>query len=148
MYVFTQAGCNTRLIFKQSKTGLNSKCSILPLDLDKQQRRRIYKNIILYFYFSTVTLVWCSRAIVESLRTQKSYQELKQPAGTDFSQISRPYIILKLPRNPYSHASSSTQCLFFIGHDLNACNACSPLVTAYTYALLVFHWSWFAHTRC
>ena len=32
------------------------------------------------------------------------------------SQNSRPYIVLKLPRDPPDHTSSPTQCLFSIGH--------------------------------
>ena len=88
------------------------------------------------------------RTVGKSLHTRKSYQESEQPAGTHFSQISRSYIVLKLPHNPYAHASSSTQCLFSIGHGLHPRNACSQLVTAYTHALLVFRWPWLTPMQC
>ena len=52
-----------------------------------------------------------------------------------------PDIVLKLPRDPHSHASILMQCLFSIGHGLLPRNACFPLITAYTHALLVLHWS-------
>ena len=54
------------------------------------------------------------------------------------SQISEPYIVLKLPRDPRGHSSLSRKTLFFIGYGLHQRNFSSPLVTAYTHALLVF----------
>ena len=120
-------------------------CSILLLDLDKHRGTLIYTNIMLYFYSSTVTLLWSWRAVGESWHTQKSFWESEQPTGTEFSHNSGPYITLKLPHDPHAHASSPLQYLFFIGHNLHTHGACSPLVTAYTHALLVFRSSlcWF-----
>ena len=46
-------------------------------------------------------------------------------------------IYLKLPHDPHGHASSSTQCLFSIGHGLRPRIACSPLVLAYTHAFFM-----------
>ena len=112
-------------------------CSILPLHINKQGTR-IYNNIILYLYSSAVTRVWSRRTVGESLHTQRSYQESEQPAVTDFSQNFRPYIVLKLPHDPPGHSSSPTLCLFFICHGLLPHSACSPSVTTYTNALLVF----------
>ena len=99
------------------------------VELNKQQGTRIYKNIILYLYFSTMTLVWCRRAVGESLHPQRSCCESEQQAGTDFSQISRPYIILKFPCDPHGHVSSPMQCLFFVGHGIHTSNTYSPLLT-------------------
>ena len=108
--------------------------SIQPLDLDKQRRTRIYKDIILYFYSLTVTLVWSRSAIRESSRTRRSCRETEQPAGTDLSQNSRPYIVLKLPRDshtivafPYSRPAP-TQYLSSIGHSLHLRIACLPVI--------------------
>ena len=91
--------------------------------------------------------------------------ESEQPMGTDFSQNSRPFFILKTPmwatRNScfslvtnekqtmwgYLHpqiacfslvTASPMQCLFFMGHGLHPCIVCSPLVTAYTHGLFFF----------
>ena len=119
-----------------SEMTLISDCCMLLLDLDKQPGTHIYKNITIYFYSSTVTLVRSERAVRESSHTQRSYRESGQSAGTDFSQNSRPYIVLELPRDSHGHASSPTQCLFHIGHGLNPCNTCFPLVSAYTHTLL------------
>ena len=110
--------------------------SKLLLDLDKQHQTCINKYIILYFYSLTVMLVWSRRAIKENLRIQRSCQESEQLVGTNFSQNSKPYIVLELPCDPHDHSSSCTQCLFVIG--LHQHNVCSPLVTAYTQVVLVF----------
>ena len=94
----------------------------------------IYIYKILYFYSSMVTLAWSRRAVRESLHTQRSCWE-----KLNFSQNSRPYIILKLPCDPHGHASSHMQCLLSINHGLN------PQIFFcqgyYAHALLVFHWS-------
>ena len=55
----------------------------LVLDLDKQRQTCIYKNIILYFYSSMVTLMWSRRAVRESLHTQKSCWESEQTEETE-----------------------------------------------------------------
>ena len=102
-----------------------------------------------------VTLVWSRRTVGKSSCTRRSCRESEQPVGINFNQNSRPYIILynlphdqnsrpyiilyKLPHDPHDHASSPTQCLFFIVHGLHPRNAYCPLVTAYTQALFVFH---------
>ena len=69
-----------------------------------------------------MTLVWGRRTVGESSCTQRSSRESKQPAETDFSQNSRPFIVLELPCDPPIHASSSTECFF--------------------------HWPWFKLTKC
>ena len=68
-----------------------------------------------------VLLLWSRRAVGESSHTQRSCWELEQPAEIDFSQNSRSYIYLKLPRD---HTSSSTQCLFSISHGVYLHIAC------------------------
>ena len=83
-----------------------------------------------------MTFVWNRRAIAESSRTWRSCRELVQPAGTDFSQNSRPYIVLKLLCDPHGHASSLMQYLFVFGYSLHSHNAGFPLVRAYTHAML------------
>ena len=71
--------------------------------------------------------------------------------GTDFSQNSWSYIILKHPHDPhasdtiFTHASlifhwselTTTQCLFFIGYSLHLPNAYFQLFTVYSKAFLV-----------
>ena len=49
--------------------------AIVTLSQDKQQRTRIHKNIILYFYSSTGTFVW---------NAQERCRESEQPAGSEF----------------------------------------------------------------
>ena len=49
-----------------------------------------------------VTLVKSRRAIGESLHTWRNCWESVLPAGTDFSQNSRPYIVLKFTHNPHT----------------------------------------------
>ena len=79
----------------------------------------------------------CRRTIRESLHLQRSGRKSEQPAGTDFSQNSSTYIVLKHPGDLHGYASSPprwswfspTQCLFSIGHDLHPRIACFPLVT-------------------
>ena len=118
--------------------------------------RNLYINIIWYFYSSI--LMWSRRVIGggESLCIQRKHRESKLPAGTDLSQNSWPYIVLKLPRD--SHAMlffywswltptqcfffhwpwfTPMQCLLFTGHALHSHNACSPLITAYSHTFLV-----------
>ena len=73
-----------------------------------------------------MTLVYSRRVIRENLCIWRSHQESELPVGTDFSQNSQPYIVLKLLH--YSHAMlvlhwpwfTSTQCLFFIGYSLHS----------------------------
>ena len=104
----------------------------------------IYKNIILYSLFvNGYACVEEESNQKESLSTWRSCWELELPVGTDFSQICRPYIVLKLPCDPHAmlvfHYSwlTPTQCLFFIGHGLYPHNPCSLSVTAYTHAFFV-----------
>ena len=66
-----------------------------------------------------VMLVWSWRAVGESSYTKRSCQELGQPARTNFSQNSTPYIFLKLLHNPHGNAFSPTQCLFSIVYSLH-----------------------------
>ena len=84
-----------------------------------------------------MTLVWSRRAVGEGSRTRMSCRESQQPVGTDFNQNSRPYIILKLPRDPHSHASPAQSLLFYWSW-VHPLIAGSPLVTAYIYSLLIF----------
>ena len=98
-----------------------------------------------------MTLVWNRGAIGESSRTQRCCRESKHTAETDFSQNSRPYIVLKNPRDLHAMLAfhwlrlSPMQCLFFIsyglhphisclfiGHSSPPRNSCYPLVTVYT----------------
>ena len=151
-------------------------CSIQPQHLDKQRGTRIYENIILNFYSSTTTnfpdcfpapLMWNRKAIGKISRTWRGCQESEEPAETDSSQNSRPYIVLKLPATNtqclffighglhlriacFFHWSwlTPTYCLFFIGHGLHLRIACFLLITAYTNVLLVFYWSWLTPTYC
>ena len=87
----------------------------------------------------------------ESLCTRRRESEL--PAGTDFSQNSQPYIVLKLSRflplvTAYTNVMlafhwlwfTPNQCLFSIGHDLHPRNACFSLAMVYTHAMLVLRW--------
>ena len=118
-------------------------CSIRLLGLDKQWGTYIYKNIILYFYLSRW---WClceAGEQSESSCTERSHRKSELPTGTDFSQNSRPYIVLKLQRNPHTmhvfHWSwlTPTHCLLFISHSFHPHNACFSLVTAYTHTFLI-----------
>ena len=65
----------------------------------------------------------------ESWSTQRNQRESELLAGTDFSENSRLYVVLKLPKDPHAILSFS-------------------LVMAYTYALFVFHWSRLTSTHC
>ena len=69
--------------------------------------------------------------------TKKAVRIQKRQWELNFSKNCWPYIVLKLLCNPYGHASSLTQCLFFIGHNLHWHIFCSPLGTANTHAF--FH---------
>ena len=84
------------------------------------------------------------KAVGESSHIQMCSWELEQPTGTDFSQSSKPYIVLKLPHNPHTHAMLVfhclwfTQCSFSIGYGLHSCifyasgitpTHCFPVVT-------------------
>ena len=121
-------------------------CTILPLGHDKQGTN-IYKNIILYFCSSIVILIWCRKAIGESLCTQRSYQESELSVGTDFSQNSRPYIVLKLQCKLRAmlifHWSLLTlmHCFLCINHSLHPCNSYVSLALVYSQAVLILHWS-------
>ena len=84
-----------------------------------------------------VMLMYSRRAVGASSRTQRSCQGQNSQRKLT-SQNSRPYIVLKLLHDSHGHASSPTQRLFLIGHGLHPHNTCSPLVMAYTNALLVF----------
>ena len=48
----------------------------------------------------------------------------------NFSPNSRPYTVLKLPRDPYGLTTSSSQCLFSDGPGLHPRIACSLLIPA------------------
>ena len=90
----------------------------------------------------------------DSSHTQGSCRESELPAGTNFSQNSRLYIVLKLPRD--SHAMlvfhwlqlKPTQCLFFIGHGFQPRDACLSLAMVLTLIMLAFHWSHVTPTQC
>ena len=62
--------------FKKHSESLRTNSCILLLDLDKGTCT--CKNIILYFYSSTVMLVWSTRAVEESLHTKRCSWELEQ----------------------------------------------------------------------
>ena len=68
------------------------------------------------------------RTVGESSNIQKAIESRNNQWKLNFSQNSWPYIVLKLPHDPHGHASSPTQCWFFIDHSLHSCNACSLLV--------------------
>ena len=82
-----------------------------------------------------VTLLWR-----ESSHIRRSRRKSELSAGTDFNQNSRPYIVLKLVRDPHA-------MLVFYWSRLTPRNACFLLVSAYTHAMLVFQWLWFTHTQ-
>ena len=90
---------------------------LFTLDIDKKTRNTYIQKCNLISLFFEVILVWNRRAVGENSYTQSSCRESEQPAGTDFSQNSRPYIILKLSRDPLGH------------------------LRFFTHALLVLHWS-------
>ena len=75
---------------------------------------------------------------------ERKCRESEMPVGTDFSQNSWPYLVLKLPCNPHAMLLfywswlTPTQYLFFIGHGLHPHDTCSLSVIAYTHAFLVF----------
>ena len=78
---------------------------------------------------------------LESSRRDFAYTKERSRVRTasgkmNFSQNSRPYIVLKFSCDPHSHSSSPTQCLFFIGHRLQSRSVYSPLVMASTHAFL------------
>ena len=108
---------------------LNNSC------INKQRGSRIYKNIILYFYSSMVTL--------GTGEESEEPPEVGTNTGNWVQSKINIFLVLKLPHDPYPmlvfHWSWLTpmQCLFFIGHGLYPCEACSRLVKAYTYAFLV-----------
>ena len=102
--------------------------------------------------------MWSRRVIGETER--EGGREWELPVGTDFSQNSRPYIVLKFPRNPHAmfvfywslltpnamlvfHWTwlTITRCLLFIGHALHPHIACFSLAMVYTHAMIVLHWS-------
>ena len=122
------------LSIRHSEVYISFRCSILPTGLDKQRGTFINKNIILYFYLSTVTLGWKRRAMEEISRTRRSHREIGLPAETDFSQNSRPCIVLKLPHDPLRilvfHWSrlTPTHCLLFIGPGLHPTHSLFPLI--------------------
>ena len=118
-------------------------CSIIPLSLAKQRGRRLYKRYNLIFLFVDGDVCdWWESNRWESSCTRRSCLESELLAGTDLSQNSRFYVILKLPRDPYAmfifHLSrlKPTHCLLFIGHGLHPRNTHSPLVTTYTLTFL------------
>ena len=118
--------------------GRNFLWDIQPLDLEKQRGTRINKNIILYFNFSTVTLMWSWRAVVESLHIQRRLSGVGTAKGINFSQNSRSYIVLELPHDPHDHSLHyacfslylvyTNECLFSIGHCLHPCIAWFPAI--------------------
>ena len=95
-----------------------------------------------------MTLVCSRRAVGESLLKQKICQESERSAGTDFSQDSKPYMVLKLPCDTHGHIFLPTQFLFSIGHSLHPCIACFSLAIVYTHAILVLHWSQLTPMHC
>ena len=118
---------------------------------DREKLRERVRDIRASGTTSWWWLVLCEMQSVSSriwtrVAVSISYDGNHYTAGT-----SRPYIVLKFPRDPQAmlifHWSRLilTQCLFFMGHHLHLSNANSPLVTAYTHALLVLRWSlcWF-----
>ena len=87
-----------------------------------------------------MTLMWSRRAVGVSSHTQRSCQESKLPAESDFSQNSRLYIVLKLSCDLHGHAMFllnwlrliPTHCLFSIGHGLD------PRISAFLAVTLLF----------
>ena len=66
-----------------------------------------------------------------------SYEDLPEAMNNRGSGERGSGISMLMARQD-GHTSSLLQCLFFIGHSLHSCNACSPSVTVYTHALLDF----------
>ena len=93
----------------------------------------MYINIILYFYSSTVMLVWSSRVIRERVRSHGGAVCFCPKFSTVYSLITptRPYATLV----PHLSRPTTTQCLF------------SP-ATAHNHVTLAFHLPQPTSTRC
>ena len=98
------------------------------------------KNRILYFYFSIAMVVWSRRALKESSHTLGAVGSLNGLWKLNFSQNSRPYIVLKLPCDQHILVPSSLRFLLFVGHCFH--HTC---LGYHTYAFLFFWLSlcWF-----
>ena len=103
------------------------KCCILPLDLNKEQVTHTHTYNLIFLFFNGDACGEQESSQRECV--QRSCWESKQPVGSDFSQNSRTYIVLKLPCDSHSHNSSP-------------CNTCFPLAMVYTYTMLVLDLSW------
>ena len=66
-------------------------------------------------------LTWSGRAVRESWFTCWAARSWNSLRKLNFSQNSRPYILLKLLCNRHGYASSPAQCLFSISHSLHPC---------------------------
>ena len=105
------------------------------LDLDKLRRSQIHRNTILYFHSSTVKHVWSKKEVGESSHTQGAVGNWNGLCKLNFNQNSRPYIVLKLPHNPYRNVCSLTL------------NACFWFAIGYTRTMLVCDGSFLAPTH-
>ena len=90
----------------------------------------IYKYNHIFLFFDADTCVEQESSERESSITQRCQNSQWK---LNFSQNSRPYIVLKHPCDPHDYASSPIQCLFIICYGLQQCNTFSPLVMTYTF---------------
>ena len=112
LMLFCHCHCVTRINFKRKMVQWYH-CSILLLSLDKQRRKRIYKDKILYYAYMEHGSSQRKFAREQAVRSRNGRRKLT------FRQNSRPYIVLNLPHDIHSHASSSILCFFTIVHVLN-----------------------------
>ena len=93
----------------------------------------IYKDIVVCFYLSTVTLVWSSRGIGQRVRSHEEAvgsQNCQQ--DLTYNSHATTHNIFPLLVTAHTHAtlvfhwllSTSMRCLPFIGYALYLCNAC------------------------
>ena len=87
--------------------------------------KHVYKYNLTFLFAEGDAYVKQVSSQRESSHTRRNHWKSELPAGTDFNQNSRPYIVLKLPRDQHTilvfHRSrlTPTQCLFFIGYGLH-----------------------------
>ena len=64
----------------------------------------------------------------------------------EFVHMKEPLWVRTASRNWLQPKFSNLYCLKTPTQ--STCDACFPLVTAYTHTMLVFHWPWFTPTQC
>ena len=103
----------------------------------RKTRNTLYKNILLYFYSSMVTLVWSRTAIGVRERVHIDERVVESRISQQELTSAKILDLIQSKNSTMTH----TQCLLFIGHGLHPKIACFSSVTAYTHALLIFLWS-------